>query len=76
MPHTTGIIGHWKSAVEDSSERSKHRKPNELWKTDGFPEITHTTKIGLWSAGKTDDDKLFSQALKTIPTRALKIRKT
>jgi hypothetical protein len=58
------------------TEKSKQIKPNELWKTVGFPEITHATKLGLWSAGKKDDDnKLFSEALETIPTRALKIRK-
>jgi hypothetical protein len=55
-------------AFEDSSKRSKHRKPKQLSKTVGLPELTHTTKISLRSAGKTDDAKLLRKALETTPT--------
>jgi len=46
-------------AFEESSERSKRRKSEELTKTVGFPELTHATKMNLRSSGKTDDAKLF-----------------
>ena len=41
----------------------------------GFPELTHTTKMSLRSAGKRDAAKIFSEALETAPTRDLNIRK-
>jgi hypothetical protein len=74
-PCTSGIRGLRKLAFEESSERSKRRKPKELRQTAGFPELTHATKMRLRSAGKTDVAKLFSEALETTPTRALRIRK-
>jgi hypothetical protein len=63
------------AAFEESSERSKRRKSEELRKTAGFLELTHTTKMNLRSSGKTDAAKLFSEILETTPARGLRIRK-
>jgi hypothetical protein len=75
MQCTLGKTGSRKLAFEDSSERSKRRKSKELLKTVGFPELTHATKMSLRSAGKTDAAELFSEAIETIPSRELRIRK-
>jgi len=60
---------------EESSGRNKHRKSKDLRKTVGLPELTHTTKMCLISAGKTDAAKLFSEALEIAPMRTLRNRK-
>lgn len=62
-------------AFEESSERSKRRKSEELRKTAGFPELTHDTKTNLRNPGKTDAAILFIEALETTPARGLRIRK-
>jgi len=74
-PCTLGARGRRKLAFEESSERTERRNSNELRKIVGFPELNHATTISLRSAGKTDAAKLFSEALETTPTRALRIRK-
>jgi len=65
---------HFRLAFEESSEKSKRRKSEELRKTVGFPEPTQATKMNLRSSGKTDAAKLFSEALETTPARGLRIR--
>jgi hypothetical protein len=75
MPFTLGARGCRKLAFEESSERSKRKNSKELRKIVGFPELIHTTTVSLIAAGKTDAAKLFSEALETTPTGALRIRK-
>jgi len=65
---------HFRLAFDDSSERSKSRKSEELRKTVRFPEMTHATKMNLPSSGKTDAAKLSGEALKTILARGLTLR--
>ena len=72
MPCTSGVSGRQKFAFED---RSKRRKLKQLRKTVGLPEVTHTNKICLRSAGKTDATKFHSEALVTTPRRTLSIQK-
>jgi hypothetical protein len=74
MPCTLGARGRRKLAFEESSERSKRNNSKELRKIVGFPELTNATTMSLQSAGKTYAAKLFSEALETTPTGALKIR--
>ena len=66
---------HSRPAFEDSTERSKRRKSEELRKTVGFPELTHATKMNLRNFGKTDAVELFSETLETTPGRGLRIMK-
>jgi hypothetical protein len=68
---TSGKSGHRKLAFEDS----KRRKSNDFRKLIGFPDLTHATKMCLLSAGERDAAKLFSEALETILTRDLRIKK-
>ena len=75
MPCSLGTGGRRKLAFEESSERSKRRNSKQLRKIVGFPELTHATTTSLRSAGKTYAAKLFSEALETKTTGALRIRK-
>ena len=75
IPRTSGKSSRRKLSFEDSSERSKRRKSNELRKPVGFPELTRAAKMSLRSDGKTDAAEVFSEALKTNQARRLRIRK-
>jgi hypothetical protein len=66
MSCTSGVRGRRKFAFEGSSKR---RKLKEFRKRVAFPELTHNTKMGLRSAGKTDATTLHSEALVTTSTR-------
>jgi hypothetical protein len=60
-PSTAGKSSRTKLVSEDSSERRKRRKSKGLRKTVGFPEQTHTTKMRLRFAGKSDAARNFSE---------------
>ena len=61
------VVENWRLKTE--AKEGKRRKSKDLRKTVGFPELTHSAKISLISAGETDAAKLFSEALEANPTR-------
>jgi hypothetical protein len=72
---TTGICGRPKLTFEESDERFKGRKSEEIRKIVGFTRLAHANKMSLPSAGNMDAANLVSQALETAPKGALIIRK-
>ena len=57
-----------------SSERSKRRKCELLYKSSSLSELTETTAYALRKKGNKDTAKLVKEATNTTPTRGSKIR--
>ncbi|CAH1099849.1 unnamed protein product, partial [Psylliodes chrysocephalus] len=70
---STSQVGRPSLSFEESSERTKRRKIEQLRSEAGNAEITYALKMNLRAEGKHDAVKILGEALEASPNRAAKM---
>ena len=70
MRLSTGSLsfGRPSKTFDESSDRSKRRRTEDLRKKHSTPELSYAAKMKLRASGKLEEAKLIGEALETTPT--------